>query len=56
MVLTYAGGTKEEIQPLIIELEEDISRHVSIGAVDMGQWKVLVPDPGHTRGKETQYK
>ncbi|CAA3004527.1 Hypothetical predicted protein, partial [Olea europaea subsp. europaea] len=40
----YAGGTREEIQWLIAEWEEDINRHPNVRAVDVEEWKVLVPD------------
>jgi len=50
------GGTKEEIQQLIAEWEDGINRFAKVQAVDVEEWKVLVPDLRHTRGRESQYK
>ena len=55
-MVAYVGGTKEEIQRLIAEWEDDINRFVKVGAVDVEGWKVLVHDLGHTHGRDTQYK
>jgi len=55
-MVAYVGGTKEEIQWLIAEWEDNINRSVKVGAMDVEGWKVLVPDQGHTCGRETQYK
>jgi len=55
-MVAYVGGTKEEIQQLIAEWEDGINRFAKVGTMDMEGWKVLVPHPGHTRNRETQYK
>jgi len=55
-MVACVGGTKEEIQRLIAEWEDDINRFVKVGAVDAEGRKVLVHDSGHTQGRDKQYK
>ena len=50
--IAYVDGTKGEIKLLIVEWEEDINHQESMEAASMEDWKLLVPDSRHTRGRE----
>jgi len=41
-MVVYVGSTKEKIQRLITEWEDDINRFVKVGPMDVKEWKALV--------------
>lgn len=45
---TYHESTTEEIRQLIKEWEVDLSRQVGSMEIDAKDWRILVPDHGHT--------
>lgn len=51
---TYKKGTGKGIRKIIEEMEERIMEKDS--EEEMEEWKDLIPDPGNTRGKLSQFK
>ena len=50
----YCENTNENIRKIIQQMEEEATRAQSDS--EMEDWEYLLPDPGNTRGRMTQYK
>ena len=50
----YCENNNKDIRRIIQQLEEEATQGQSES--EMEDWEYLLPDPGHTRGRMTQYK
>lgn len=53
---TSREGINEEISRLIEEWEAHMNHKESATEIEMEDWKILVPVPGHSRGRVIQFK
>lgn len=49
----YREGTSKEIKRLIEEWEANLNHQANATKIEMEDWRILVSDPGHTRGRVT---
>ena len=55
VAVVYSGDTRGEIKWLIAEWEEIINK-ASVEPINTKDWKILISNPGHTKGQEEKYK